>query len=234
MEVPAGRRSSWVALARPLLAVSALVVLLSVAVTYVAHRLQVADPTSEPIAALRWFDVNSERNVPTVWSATLLLSSSVTAAVLALRGRGAGTASSGWLLVAATCAYLALDETFELHERLGSVGDSMTGERLHFAWVVPGAAVACVVGLVLLQRLRSQPPEVLRRLVAAGGVYLSGALVLEALSGQVLRVHGGGGKAYLVVTAAEEGLEMAGASLLLAALLHSASAREAPPQRPAA
>ena len=58
-----------------------------------------------------------------------------------------------------------------------------------------------------------------RRLVIAGAVYLTGALVLETASGQVLRVFGAGGKAYTLVTSVEEGLEMAGASLLLAALL---------------
>ena len=226
------RQRTWFGLATPLVSVSALVVLLSVAVTYVAYRVQLADPTSTPIPALRWFDVNSERNVPTAWSALLLLSSSTTAALLAVRGRGASTASSGWLLVSATCAYLALDETFELHERLGGIGDSVAGDRLHFAWVVPGVALAGLVGLVLLQRLRAQPADVRRRLVIAAAVYLSGAIVLETLSGQVLRAYGGGGKAYLVVTAAEEGLEMAGASLLLAALLLVTRTRAGTPAAP--
>jgi hypothetical protein len=121
--------------------------------------------------------------------------------------------------VAVTCAFLALDESFELHERLGGLGASVADDRLHFAWVVPGAALACVVGLVLLRRLRTQPVQVRRRLVAAGAVYLTGALLLETLSGQVLRWYGAGGKAYTLVTSVEEGLEMAGASLLLAALL---------------
>ena len=117
------------------------------------------------------------------------------------------------------CAFLAVDESFELHERLGGFGASVADDRLQFAWVVPGAALACVVGLVLLQRLRTQPAQVRRRLVVAGGVYLTGALVLETVSGQVLRAHGAGGRAYTLVTSVEEGLEMAGASLLLAALL---------------
>ena len=203
---------SWTRLAAPLLLVSGGVVLMSLTVTVAAWRLQVAAPGSAPIAALQWFDVNSERNVPTAWSALLLLACAVTAALLAVRG-------SGWLLVAVTCGFLALDESFELHERLGGLGASVADDRLHFAWVVPGAALACVVGLLLLQRLRTQPLEVRRRLVVAGAVYLTGALVLEALSGQVLRGYGAGGKAYTLVTSAEEGLEMAGASLLLAALL---------------
>ena len=210
---------SWTGVAAPLLVVSGVVVLLSLAVTVAAWRLQLAAPGSAPIAALRWFDVSSERNVPTAWSALLLLSCAVTAAVLAVRARGGAVPGSGWGLVAATCAFLAVDESFELHERLGGLGASVADGRLHFAWVVPGAALACVVGLVLLQRLRAQPAEVRRRLVVAGAVYLTGALVLETASGQVLRSHGAGGTAYTLVTSLEEGLEMAGASLLLAALL---------------
>ena len=220
---PSGRRTpSWAQVAAPLLVVSGAVVLMSLAVTVAAWRLQLAAPGSPPIAALQWFDVSSERNVPTAWSAGLLLSCAVAAALLS---RGGG----GWTLVAVTCAFLALDESFELHERLGGVGASVAHDRLHFAWVVPGAALACVVGLVLLQRLRAQPAQVRRRLVLAGAVYLTGALVLETVSGQVLRAYGGGGKAYTLITSVEEGLEMAGASLLLAALL--VQLRQAKPGR---
>ena len=206
---------SWVRSAAPLLVASGGVVLLSLAVTVAAWRLQLAAPGSPPIAALQWFDVGSERNVPTAWSAGLLLASAVTAALLAAQARS----GSGWALVAVTCAVLALDESFELHERLGGLGAAVADDRLHFAWVVPGAALAAVVGLVLLRRLRSQPLQVRRRLVVAGAVYLAGALVLETVSGTALRSYGAGGKVYTLVISAEEGLEMAGASLLLAALV---------------
>lgn len=206
---------TWTGLAAPLLVVSAAVVVTSLAVTVAAWRLQVAVPGSAPVAALRWFDVNSERNVPTAWSTLLLLSSAGAAALLTARGRS----GSGWVLVAVTCAFLALDESLELHERLGGLGASVADDRLHFAWVVPGGALACVVGLALLRRLRRQPPAVRRRLLVAGAVYLTGALVLETVSGQALRTYGAGGKAYTLVTSIEEALEMAGASLLLAALL---------------
>ena len=218
--LPPGRRDpSWAELARPLLLVSAAVVVMSLAVTVAAWRLQVAAPGSAPLPALRWFDVNSERNVPTAWSALLLLACAVVAALLAVRGRGSAVPGSGWVLVSGTCALLAVDESFEVHERLGGLGATVADDRLHFAWVVPGAALATVVGLVLLRRLRAQPVPVRRRLVAAAAVYLTGALVLETASGQVLRASGAGGKAYTLVTSVEESLEMAGASLLLAALL---------------
>ena len=226
-------RSAWLRLAAPLLAVSALVVLTSLVVTVVAYRLQVADPGSAPVPALRWFDVNSERNVPTAWSTLLLLAGAAAAAALAQEGRHSSRPGTGWLLVASTAALLALDEWLELHERLGAAGEAVARDALHFAWVVPGTGLAAAVGVVLLTRLRRQPVAVRRRLVAAGAVYLSGALLAETVSGQVLRAYGGG-RAYVAVTGVEEGLEMAGASLLLAALLaqlrHSREARQELPQ----
>ena len=85
---PSGRAApSWTGLAAPLPVVSGVVVLTSLAVTVVAWQLQVAAPGSAPIAALQWFDVNSERNVPTAWSVLLLLSCAVTSALLAVQDR---------------------------------------------------------------------------------------------------------------------------------------------------
>ena len=195
--------------------VSVLVVALSIGIHYSTYRLQVATPGEPAIAALQWFDVNAERNIPTAWSTLLLLSSALVSALLAARRP---VFRSGWLLIAVTAGYLALDESMELHERLAPAGKAVAGNALHFAWVVPGAVLAALAGGLLLLRLRQQPSEVRRRLVLAGTVYLTGALVLESVSGFVLR-HLGARELYIAVTAAEELLEMLGASLLLAALV---------------
>lgn len=199
------------------LALSVLVVAASLVARYVAYRVQVADPGTVPIAALRLFDVNSERNVPTVWSAALLLSCSVLAVGLARRDQPSGLASA-WTLVALVTVLLALDESLAVHERLGGVGRTVAGDALHFAWVVPGALVALSVGVVLLAALRRQPQRVRRQLGLAALVYLTGALVLETVSGLVLRADGDR-EAYVAVTAVEEGLEMGGVCLLLGTLL---------------
>lgn len=209
----AGDRTTVVRVALAAMAVSAALVVASVTTRYVAYRIQVGAPGSEPIAALRWFDVNSERNVPTTWSVALLLGAAVVAAVVAARRRR--PADGVWWAVAAVAAYLALDEWFELHERLGDVGEAIGGSVLHFAWVIPAVVVAGVVGVVLLRLFADQPAIVRRRLVVAGLVYLFGALGLETVSGLVLREQGAAAL-YLVVTAAEELCEMVGASLLLA------------------
>ena len=201
--------------ARSCIAVSTVLVATSVATHYLAYRLQVADPGADVIAALSWLDVNAERNVPTAWSTLLLLAAALTAGVLALRGAAMGR---GWSLVSVTAGFLALDESLELHERLTPAGTALVGEVLHFAWVVPGAFAGAVVGTVLLLRLRRQPVLIRRRLVLSGVVYLTGALLLETLSGVVLR-YDGPREPYIVVTALEELLEMVGASLLVATVL---------------
>lgn len=93
---------------------------------------------------------------------------------------------------------------------------------------------AVTVAVVLLTRLRSQPAQVRRRLAVAGVVYLAGALVLESASGLVLRADGAR-QAYLIVTAIEEFMELAGASLLLATVLSARTgvARTSRTRRPA-
>lgn len=211
-------------------AVSAVLVAFSVGTHYLAYRLQVATPGSPPLSALRWVDVNAERNIPTAWSVLLLLSAAWLAATCA-RGTASGR---GWLLVAVTAGWLAADEGLELHERLGPAGRAVAGNALHFAWVVPATCAAAVVGVILLARLRQQPRLVRRRLIAAGAVFLTGAIALETASGLVLQAYGPR-EGYIVVTAAEEWLEMTGACLLLATLVavraaRSGSGRTAPKQ----
>jgi hypothetical protein len=117
-------------------------------------------------------------------------------------------------------------EVAALHERLGGpaaevLGDATRG-ALHFAWVVPGVVLALVVGLAFVRFVVRLPPGTRRLVVAAAAMYLTGAVALEAVGGIVLEAQGHRA-VYLLITAAEEGLEMAGSVLLLYAamcLLH--------------
>jgi hypothetical protein len=83
---------------------------------------------------------------------------------------------------------------------------------------VPGVVLALVVGLAFVRFVVRLPPSTRRLVVAAAGMYLTGAAALEAVGGMVLEGQGDRA-AYLLVTAAEEGLEMAGSVLLLYAAM---------------
>jgi hypothetical protein len=97
------------------------------------------------------------------------------------------------------------------------LGDA-TGGALRFAWVVAGVALALIVGLAFARFVVRLPPGTRRLVVASATMYLTGAVALEAAGGIILEAHGDRAM-YLLVTAVEEGLEMAGSVLLLYAVM---------------
>jgi hypothetical protein len=117
---------------------------------------------------------------------------------------------------------LSLDELAGLHERLQGLGVHLTaGRGPHFAWVVPGAALAAVGTVGVLLGARALERRARRRPAAGLALFLTGALGLELLSGVVLT--GSSHAAYLLVTSAEELSEMLGTVLVLRAVLTTVS-----------
>ena len=210
-----------------LLAVACLLVALSLATRYGAYRAEVAGTGRGQVSAwktvMKLFDVNSESNVPTWFSSLLLFGDAFLAGlVAAIVRRAGGRDARHWAGLAALLSLLSLDETAALHERLQIPAAALlggpSGGLLHFAWVLPGALLALVVGTAFVGFVARLPGPTRRLVVAAGAVYLGAAAGLESVSGVVLEAHGDRA-AYLLVTAAEEGLEMAGGVLLLYAFL---------------
>ncbi|MFB4315080.1 hypothetical protein [Actinomadura sp. 21ATH] len=175
-----------------------------------------------PVPALRLvFNVGAEGNLATWWNGALLLSVAGTALLAAgLSGRGARPGRAAWLALAAAAAWLSVDETAQVHERLAGPGREWAaglGIALPtYAWVLPGAlgAAAGVAGAVLWAR--RLPGDLRYGMLGALAAYLAGALVVEAFNGWARRQ--GADAVYAVGTSVEEGLEM-GACLLALAVL---------------
>lgn len=220
-----GDPSGPVRLAAALVGGAALLVALSLATRYAAYRADVTAPGSQPAAAwhsvMKLFDVNSESNLPTWYSASLLLAAAVgTGLVAVLVARAGGRDAGRWWLLAGILALLSLDEASALHERLGGPAEDLLGSTGvgPFVWVLPAGVLALVAGLSFLGFLGRLPAPVRRHLLGAGALFLTGAVLLEAVSGLVLEAAGDRA-AYLLVTAAEEGTEMAAAAWFLVTAL---------------
>jgi hypothetical protein len=229
-------RSPAARVARVLLLAAGLLLALSLATRYGAWRVEVARPGSAEVdaakAVMRLFDVNGEGNVPSWFSSALLMGCALLAGLLASLVRRAGGRDAGWWAgLAAVLALLSLDEIAGLHERLGGPAGGVLGDAargpLRFAWVVPGVLLVLVVGVAFLGFVRRLPGDTRRLVVTAGAMYLVAAVGLEAAGGVVLDAQGDRG-GYLLVTAAEEGLEMSGSVLLLYALLRLLRLRPGP------
>ncbi|WP_139166655.1 hypothetical protein [Paracoccus chinensis] len=165
-------------------------------------------------------DVDMERSFYTWFSQTIL---ALTGLLLADTGIKSLSKSRGaalsFLVLGAVFFLLSADEGLSFHEvlsaRMGDVGG------LQFAWVIP-AAIFCMAGLaVLMPFLRSLGPRVMGMMLAAAGVFMSGALGMEAIGGEVLFANNGEifARPYRLLVNIEEGAEGLGVILFLFALV---------------
>lgn len=89
-----------------------------------------------------------------------------------------------------------------------------------FPWLVIGVPLALLVGLLLLPLVLSLPKRTTLGILAAGALFLSGAVGMELLSGYVLAYQEWVvNSRYVLVTLIEETLEMLAISLAVASLL---------------
>lgn len=169
----------------------------------------------------RMLNVDLEANLATWWNSTLLLAvAGVALAAALLTGRNDRPGRLSWLGLAVATALLSIDETVSLHERLGEVGKSWketAGVALpSHAWVLPGAILAAAGTVCAVLWARRLPRDLRWGLLGALGVYLGGALVVEAFNGWA---HKNDYSLTLMLgTLVEEGLEMGACVVALAVL----------------
>lgn len=111
---------------------------------------------------------------------------------------------------------MSLDEAIEIHEYLGWLVD---GEGVfYFAWVIPAGAIVAALGLFYLPFLRRLPAGTRWRFVAAGAIYVGGALLMELPLGYWVEHHGDDNLGYGLIDWVEETMELAGLSLFAVAI----------------
>ncbi|MEM6337582.1 MAG: hypothetical protein AAF752_13510 [Bacteroidota bacterium] len=158
-----------------------------------------------------FFHFDHENNPPTCYSALLHL---MCALLTGLAARSARSHRWYWGAVTVAFLYSSFDEVIRIHERFSvhirPVLD--TSGFFYFAWIIP-YSVLVIVGLALIWPwLRSLPKRTRLGFVAAAGVFVFGAVVMEGLLGFV--VEDGGIEAdwlmYSIFTTIEESLEIFG------------------------
>ena len=125
--------------------------------------------------------------------------------------------------VAATSAYLSLDDQIGLHERVGDIADRAEGfaawEPARLLW--PALYLPLLAALFLgIWRLAGGFPRRPVRFVNVGLALLAAAVVLEVLSAAVIRAgYDRGSVLYELEAVLEEGAELAGWILIAGAFL---------------
>jgi hypothetical protein len=168
------------------------------------------------------FSLDREANVPSWFSSALLLTAAAVLALVALDAL-ARRARWGrhWAGLSVVYVVLSLDETAEIHERIGSWlrAHLHLHGPLHYAGVIPMLAVALFVGITYVRFLRALPRRTMLGVLLAAAIYITGAAGVEAASGWWAEGHGSKSTALLLVSTVEENLEMFGTLLFILVVL---------------
>ena len=128
----------------------------------------------------------------------------------------------GWLTLWVSLTWVAIDEFCSIHENLvAPFRDSLQLEGLlYFAWVLPYGVAAMVLVAVLAPFLKRLPARARWTMVAAGTIYVVGAVGLEMVGGWVFEgLPNKRAPLWLVVSTFEEVLEMVGMTVFAYAVL---------------
>ena len=182
--------------------------------SHVFHREQV-------FGLVDTFDMNVENNVPTFFSAFILVTSAVLLTVITSQS-AADRYAGHWKWLVIIFAFMAIDEDAALHELLiEPVRDLLpVAGPLYFAWVIPYGLAVLVIGLLYLRFVWSLTARTRGLFIGAGSLYLAGALGIEPIGGWYFSLHGEiEDLPYSLLVATEEFLEMSGIILFIYALL---------------
>jgi hypothetical protein len=210
-------RAPWIT--ATLVGITAILVALGLGAILV-EPLAIADPWLAQLQTsyVRLFNVDREANVPTWFSSVLLLLCGGLAGTIGALTPGPGRGR--WLLMACLFAAMSLDESAIIHEMMIKPTRALLSGSgyLYYSWIIPGAIIVAVVVAYYWRFITTMPAHIRNRLMAAAGIYVLGALVVEATSGRIEDEHGLG-FAYEMTALIEESLEMMGAVIIASGLL---------------
>lgn len=171
-----------------------------------------------------FFDLDQERNLPSIFSFGLLL---IASGLLGLIAYDAVPKkfSAHWAGLSIIFLWLSLDEILEIHEQWIPFLRSFlhTGGLLYYCWQLPYLIVLFVLMFFYIPFLKVLAP-VRRLILTALILYFVGVLGCESIGGLVHSITGGRGEGllYAVLTTLEESFEMAGVIVFIYALLEYA------------
>lgn len=167
-------------------------------------------------------DLDSEMNVPTLFSTLLLFSSACLFWMIARLNQQKGISGLFyWYGLSAVFLFLAVDEFSEIHERVTYLlkQNYETHGLFYSIWIVPYGIVVLVLFRIYLRFLLRLPATFRYRLIFAGILYVSGAIGVEAIGEWLSELKLEHTFAFIACVTIEEVLEMSGAVILIHGLL---------------
>ncbi len=174
------------------------------------------------------FNFDSADSLPNFFqTTTMLLSTLWLWLITKVKQSGQDEFTNYWRVLTATFFLLALDETTNLHTMTAKPLRELlqASNFLYFTWVVWGIAFALLFVAAYYKFLRALPARMRNQLLWAGAIFLSGAVGMEMVGGQLHTVYGIESAIVAAAAILEEVLEMIGILLFNYALLNYLAAQ---------
>lgn len=170
---------------------------------------------------IKLFDFNLEANLPTYFSSLVLLTNGILLGLIGSWYKALGEKFWGWLGLFAIFIFLALDEMVQIHEQLRAPMETLFDTKgiLYFAWFIPYIIMTIIIAIVYFKFMMRLPKRILKLFILAAVLFISGAIVMEAVSGMYAEVHGEDDLKYALIYTVEELLEMIGSVVFLYSLI---------------
>ncbi|KAA3643583.1 MAG: hypothetical protein DWQ07_24060 [Chloroflexi bacterium] len=205
---------------------------IAVVLGLVAIFLILASIAVETISLITWdtrvfglgprFDLDREHNIPTFFSAILLLVTGLLSGAVALTKNNRKDATMPyWAILSFIFIFMSFDEATSIHEMFMDPlrGLLDAGGIFYFTWVVIAIPLVLLFGIGYWRFFQQVPRKFRNWLFLSLGLYLMGALGFELLGGWYADQYSQNDLLYNVITTVEESLELLGAVLLIRTLL---------------
>jgi hypothetical protein len=188
-------------------------------------------PDEEVYGLVDLFDLDIEGNIPTLYSAcAMFFSASLLWFIAHLPQRGRDGTRRYWLGLSFIMAFLAVDEAAMIHENLSDFleGYMVAEGFFYFLWIIPYGLASIALAAVYLRFVWALPIRTRNTFIAAGGLFLVGAIGIEMFGARAADLYGTASISYCVLYTCEEFCEMTGIVLFIYGLLaHIAGEGEA-------
>ena len=171
---------------------------------------------------VRMFDLDMERNVPTLFSSAILL---ISGFLFYLLSKAPNEVKEGsrpyWLGLSLVFTFLAFDESAKIHEQLGDFTERFVDASgyLHYPWVISYGILVLILAAFYVRFFLKMEKKVFWSFMGSAVMYIGGAVGFELLGANESSLHGTETILYSVLYTIEESLEMFGVIYLIYILL---------------
>ncbi|HZV98219.1 MAG TPA: hypothetical protein VFF74_04440 [Methylophilaceae bacterium] len=168
------------------------------------------------------FDLDHEKNLPTLFSTVLLLICSGLLAMIYVGHSQKRQTCRLWLMLAVVFLFLAMDEFVAIHEHISSPIRHLISASgvFFFAWVIPYGVLMLILAAAYGRFVLELPAAPRLLFIIAFVTYIGGALGMEMLGGRYYEMHRSQPTlTYSVLATIEETLEMVGLIVFIYSLM---------------